>query len=110
MNASSLTPRPRYAVAGLGLQSGPRVPAPQMLSHLQRDSAGGTSLDARVRQVRRASPNGVLRIVSFSGFGEELREAWDGDEKQRRAIRSKLSSLASDVSPFDAIVLVVTNE
>jgi hypothetical protein len=52
-----------------------------MLSDLQRDSAGSTSLDARVRQVRRASSNGVLRIVSFSGFGEELREAWEGDEK-----------------------------
>jgi len=83
---------------------------PLTLSDLQRAAAGATSLDARVRQVRCTSPNGVLRIVSFAGFGEELREAWDGNEVQRMAVRSKLSSLASDVSIFDAIALTVVSE
>lgn len=83
---------------------------PLTLSDLQKNSAGATSLDARVRQIRRTAPSGVLRIVSFSGYGDELREAWDGDKKQQLAVQSKLSSLASEVSPFEAIALDVTSE
>jgi hypothetical protein len=82
---------------------------PLVLSDVQDEQTGPTSLRDRIAAVRASSPDARIKITSYSGFGPELAAFDKGDAKARRRVSAKVR-LGTGVELADVIELEECDE